>query len=75
MNALSRFITVTLVSPAIAVAAHQLLPSIPVDLTASGGSLAMSVAGTRASLAPRIERLASGDDGINPQPLPPGRRS
>lgn len=75
MNTTSRFIAVTVLSPAIAVAAHLLSPSIPIELTASGGALAVSVARTGASVAPGIEALVAADDGINPQPLPPGRRS
>lgn len=75
MNTTSRFIAVTVLSPAVAVAAHWLLPAIPMDLTASGASLATWVAGRSASTAPALEKLASADDGINPQPLPPNRRS
>ena len=75
MNTTSRFIAVTVLSPAIAVAAHLLLPSIPAEMTAAGGSLSMSAALPSDATAPGSIGIAGTDDGINPQPLPPSRRS
>ena len=70
-----RFIIVTVLALAVAVAAQLLLPSIPAAQTEAGGSLAPIAAVTGDAPVPRIQRVAGGDDGINPQPLPPGRRS